>query len=250
MAGSLDGKVVVITGGARGIGREYALGIVREGGKVVIADLLDGEPVVAEIAAAGGEAMSISTDISDENSTNAMAAAAIDRFGRIDVLINNAAMFSETTRGAFHALSVSEWDRTFEVNVRGVWLACKAVYPQMAEQGSGKIINIASNTLYKGTTGFLHYVASKSALIGLSRSLATELGPEGITVNTVSPDLIPNPDLRPTDDTSDKFVVAGRALKRTMVAEDMVGTIVFLCSGGSDFITGQGLVVNGGAYYQ
>ena len=250
MAGSLDGIVVIVTGGARGIGREYALGIVREGGKVVIADLLDGEPVVAEITAAGGEAISISTDISDEASTNAMAAAAIDRFGRIDVLINNAAMFSETTRGSFHALSVSEWDRTFEVNVRGVWLACKAVYPQMAAQGSGKIINIASNTLYKGTPGFLHYVASKSALIGLSRSLATELGPEGITVNTVSPDLIPNPDLRPTDDSSDKFVVAGRALKRTMVAEDMVGTILFLCSGGSDFITGQGLVVNGGAYYQ
>lgn len=250
MAGSLDSKVVIITGGARGIGREYALGVAREGGKVVIADLLDGEPVVAEVTDAGSEAISVSTDVSDEASTNAMAAAAIDRFGRIDVLINNAAMFSETTRGAFSDLTVSEWDRTFEVNVRGVWLACKAVYPQMAEQGSGKIINIASNTLYKGTPGFLHYVASKSALIGLSRSLATELGPDGITVNTVSPDLIPNPDLRPTDDTSDKFVVAGRALKRTMVAEDMVGTIVFLCSSGSDFITGQGLVVNGGAYYQ
>ncbi|MDJ0924918.1 MAG: SDR family oxidoreductase [Acidimicrobiia bacterium] len=250
MGGSLDGSVVIVTGGARGIGREYALGVAREGGKVVVADLLDGEPVVAEIEALGGEALAVTTDVSDEASNDAMAAATIDRFGRIDVLINNAAMFSETTRGPFHELTIAEWDRTFEVNVRGVWLACKAVYPQMSAQGSGKIINIASNTLYKGTTGFLHYVASKSALIGLSRSLATELGPEGITVNTVSPDLIPNPDLRPTDETSDKFVVAGRALKRTMVAEDMVGTIVFLCTRGSDFITGQALVVNGGAYYQ
>ena len=158
-------------------------------------------------------------------------------------------MFSETTRGPFTGLSVDEWDRTFEVNVRGVWLCTKAVYPAMKEQGSGKIINIASNTIFKGTLGFPHYVASKSALLGLTRCLANELGPEGITVNTVSPDLIPNPDLRPTDETSDEFVVAGRALKRTSVAEDMVGTIVYLSSPASDFVTGQSLIVNGGAYF-
>ena len=249
MAGSLDGKVVIVTGGARGIGRAYALGVAKEGGRVVVADLLDGEPVVAEIANTGREAISVTTDVSDELSNEAMAAAAIDRFGRIDVLINNAAMFSETTRGPFHEVSVAEWDKTFEVNVRGVWLACKAVYPQMAKQGSGKIINIASNTVYKGTVGFPHYVASKSALLGLSRSLATELGPDGITVNTISPDLIPNPELRATDAISDEFVVAGRAIKRTQVAEDMVGTVLFFCSAGSDFITGQSLLVNGGAYY-
>ena len=247
--GVLDGKVVIITGGARGIGRAYALGVSAEGAGVMVADLLDGSPVVEEIAAAGGEAVAVTTDVSDEASTVAMAEAAMDRFGRIDVLINNAAMFSETTRGAFTDVSIAEWDRTFEVNVRGVWLCTKAVHPHMAAQGSGKIINIASNTCYKGTVGFPHYVASKSALLGLSRCLATELGPEGITVNTVSPDLIPNPDLRPTDATSDPFVVSGRALKRTQVAEDMVGTIIYLSSAASDFVTGQSLLVNGGAFY-
>ena len=247
--GVLDGKVVIITGGARGIGRAYALGVSAEGAGVVIADLLDGSPVVEEVTASGGEAIAVSTDVSEESSTVAMADAAMDRFGRIDVLINNAAMFSETTRGAFTDVRIAEWDRTFEVNVRGVWLCTKAVYPHMAAQGSGKIINIASNTCYKGTLGFPHYVASKSALIGLSRCLANELGPEGITVNTVSPDLIPNPDLRPTDATSDPFVVSGRAIRRTQVADDMVGTIIYLSSPASDFVTGQSLLVNGGAFF-
>lgn len=247
--GMLDGRVIIITGGARGIGRAYALGVSAEGAKVVIADLLDGSPVVEELADSGGEAMAFTTDVSDEASTEAMAAAAVERFGRIDALINNAAMFSETTRGAFDELTVEEWDRTFEVNVRGVWLCIKAVHPHMAARGYGKIINIASNTCYKGTIGFPHYVASKSALLGLTRCLANELGPDGITVNVVSPDLIPNPDLRPTDAVSDDFVVAGRALRRTQTAEDMVGTIIYLCSSGSDFVTGQGLLVNGGAYF-
>ena len=120
--GVLDGKVTIITGGARGIGRAYALGVSAEGGRVVIADLLDGSPVVEELVASGGEAISVTTDVSDEASTAAMAEAAVERFGRVDVLINNAAMFSETTRGPFTGLSVDEWDRTFEVNVRGVWL--------------------------------------------------------------------------------------------------------------------------------
>ncbi len=247
--GVLDGKVVIITGGARGIGRAYARGVSAEGAAVVVADLLDGSAVVEELAGAGGEAIAVTTDVSDEASTVAMADAAMDRFGRIDVLINNAAMFSETTRGAFTDVSIAEWDRTFEVNVRGVWLCIKAVYPHMVSRGSGKIINIASNTCFKGTLGFPHYVASKSALLGLTRCLANELGPEGITVNTVSPDLIPNPDVRPTDVTSDPFVVAGRALKRTQVAEDMVGTIIYLSSAASDFVTGQSLLVNGGAYF-
>jgi len=247
--GVLDGKVVIITGGARGIGRAYALGVAAEGAGVVIADLLDGSPVVEELAGSGSEALSVTTDVSDESSTAAMAEAAMDRFGRIDVLINNAAMFSETTRGPFTDLTVAEWDRTFEVNVRGVWLCTKAVYPHMAAQGSGKIINIASNTCYKGTLGFPHYVASKSAVLGLTRCLANELGPEGITVNTVSPDLIPNPDLRPTDATSDPFVVSGRAIRRTQVADYMVGTILYLSSPASDFVTGQSLLVNGGAYF-
>ena len=246
---SLEDKVVIITGGARGIGRAYALGIAEEGGKVVIADVLDGQPVVDEIVAAGGQAISVNTDVSDEAANKAMAAAAVEEFGSIDVFIANAAMFSETSRGPFDRLTVAEWDRSFEVNVRGVWLGIRAVHPYMVEQGHGKIITIGSNTIYKGTAGFPHYVATKSALLGLTRCLATEFGPAGITVNCVSPDLIPDPNLRPTDSVSDEYVVAGRALRRTMVVDDMVGTMLYLCSGASDFVTGQSFLVNGGAHY-
>ena len=179
-----------------------------------------------------------------------MAAAAVEAFGTIDVLINNAAYYSQIVRGPFNEVSQQEWDRTFEINVRGAWLACCAVYPHMKQQGSGKIINISSTTCFKGTIGFPHYVASKSALIGLTRCLATELGPDGITVNTVTPDLIPDPSLRPSDEASDRFVVAGRAIKRTQAPDDMVGTVLYLAGSASDFVTGQNIVVNGGAFYQ
>ena len=144
----------------------YAYGVSAEGARVVIADVLDGSPVVGELAGSGGECLSVTTDVSNEASTLAMAQAAMDRFGRIDVLINNAAMFSETTRGPFTDVSIVVWDRTFEVNVRGAWLCIKAVYPHMVARGSGKIINIGSNTCFKGTLGIPHYVASKSALLG------------------------------------------------------------------------------------
>lgn len=249
MGNSLEEKVVIVTGGARGIGRAYALGVAGEGGRVVVADLLDGQPVVDEIVASGGQAIAVTTDVSDEQANKAMAAAAAEAFGRIDVFIANAAMFSETSRGPFDRLTTSEWDRTFEVNVRGVWLGIKAVHPCMAEQGSGKIVTIGSNTIYKGTAGFPHYVASKAALIGLTRCLATEFGPAGITINCLSPDLIPDPTLRPTDTASDEFVVAGRAMRRSMVVDDMVGTMLYLCSSASDFVTGQSFLVNGGAHY-
>ena len=240
----------IVTGGARGLGRAYCLALAGAGFDVVVADLLDGQEAVDEIEAAGGRAIGCLTDISSTADNDALAAAAADAFDTIDVLINNAAYFSETTRGPFNEVPLEEWDRTFEVNVRGVWLTCCAVYPYMQEQGSGKIINIASNTCFKGTVGFPHYVASKSAIIGLTRCLAQELGPHGITVNTVSPDLIPNPSLRPTDTTSDQFVVAGRALKRTQAPEDMIGTLLYLAGSGSDFVTGQNILVNGGAFCQ
>ena len=240
----------IVTGGARGLGRAYCLALAGAGFDVVVADLLEPQEVVDEIEAGGGRAIGCRTDISSAADNDALAAATADAFATIDVLINNAAYFSETTRGPFNEISREEWDRTFEVNVRGVWLTCCAVYPYMQKQGSGKIINIASNTCFKGTVGFPHYVASKSAIIGLTRCLAQELGPHGITVNTVSPDLIPNPSLRPTDATSDQFVVSGRALKRTQAPEDMVGTLLYLAGSGSDFVTGQNILVNGGAFCQ
>ncbi len=243
-------STAIVTGGARGLGLAYCLALAEAGFDIVVADLIDTSDAVSEVEAAGGRAVGVHVDISSAADNDALAAAAVDAFDTIDVLVNNAAYFSETTRGPFNQVSESEWDRTFEVNVRGVWLTCCSVYPYMQQQGSGKIINIASNTCFKGTVGFPHYVASKSAVIGLTRCLSQELGPDGITVNTVSPDLIPNPSLRPTDATSDQFVVAGRAIKRTQEPEDMVGTILYLAGTGSDFVTGQNFLVNGGAYCQ
>ena len=240
----------IVTGGARGLGRVYCLALAGAGFDVVVADLLDTGDAVDEIEAAGGRAIGCRTDISSAADTEALAATAAGEFATIDVLINNAALYSQIVRGPFHEVSQAEWDKTFEVNVRGTWLACRAVYPYMQGQGSGKIINIASTTCFKGTAGFPHYVASKTAIIGLTRCLATELGPDGITVNTVSPDLIPNPSLRPSDEVSDQFVVAERPLKRTQAPEDMVGTILYLAGSGSDFVTGQNIVVNGGAFCQ
>lgn len=240
----------IVTGGARGLGRVYCVALAGAGFDIVVADLLDTAEAVDEISAHGGRAIGCRTDVTSLADNEAMAAAAADAFGTIDVLINNAAYYSQITRGPFNEVSQQEWDRTFEVNVRGAWLACCAVYPHMKKQGSGKIINISSTTCFKGTVGFPHYVASKSAIIGLTRCLAEELGPDGITVNTVTPDLIPDPSLRPSDEVSDKFVVAGRSIKRTQVPDDMVGTILYLAGGGSDFVTGQNIVVNGGAFYQ
>ena len=240
----------IVTGGARGLGRVYCLALAGAGFDVVVADLLDSQEVVDEVEAGGGRAIGCRTDVRSAADNETMAAAAADAFGTIDVLINNAAYYSQIVRGAFNEVSQQEWDRTFEINVRGAWLACCAVYPYMRDQGSGKIINISSTTSFKGTVGFPHYVASKSAIIGLTRCLAAELGPDGITVNTVTPDLIPDPSLRPSDAVSDEFVVAGRAIKRTQVPEDMVGTILYLAGRGSDFVTGQNIVVNGGAFFQ
>ncbi len=240
----------IVTGGARGLGRVYSLALAADGFDVVVADLLDSQDVVNEIVAGGGRAVGCRTDVSSAADNEAMAAAAAEAFGTIDVLINNAAYYSQIVRGPFDEVSVQDWDRAFEINVRGAWLACCAVHPYMKQQQSGKIINISSTTCFKGTVGFPHYVASKSAIVGLTRCLAAELGPDGITVNVVSPDLIPDPSLRPSDQVSDTFVVAGRAIKRTQTPEDMVGTILYLAGDASDFVTGQNIVVNGGAFFQ
>lgn len=247
---SLEGRVSIVTGGAQGIGRAYCLGLAAEGSAVVVADLLEGSGVVEEIEAAGGQALAVEVDVSDKGSTEAMAQAAADRFGRIDALINNAAFFKSATRGSFMDLDIEEWDVAFQVNVRGVWLCCRAVFPYMKEQKYGKIINISSNTVWKGVPGFLHYVSSKSALTGLTRSLAVELGEHNIGVNTVAPDFIPDEEMLQSRGTHDEEVIAQRTLKRRQVPEDMVGTVVFLAGPGSDFITGQSFLVNGGAHFQ
>jgi 3-oxoacyl-[acyl-carrier protein] reductase len=249
--GQLDGSVAIITGGARGIGRAYALGFAREGAAIAVADMGDAEPCVAEIEAAGGRAMAVRVDVTDEASTAAMAAAVLERFGTIDILVNNAGHFRYAKRGPFMEIPVDEWDRAFDVNVRGTWLCIKAVFPTMRDKGAGKILNISSMTAWKGNANFLHYVSSKAAIIGLTRALALEVGPLGINVNTLVPEYIPH-DLEYAQDLPqiDAKVVAQRVFKRTQVPDDMVGAAVFLCSSGASFITGQSLLVNGGTQFQ
>lgn len=248
----LSGKVAIVTGGARGIGRAYCLGLASRGCQVAVADLSSGTAVVDEIRGAGGSAMSVETDVSDHNSVERMAIAVHERLGRIDFLINNAGHFRYASRGLpFEDIEVAEWDRSFAVNVRGTWLSSRAVVPYMKSLGSGRIVNVSSQVVWRGTPGFLQYVAAKSAIIGLTRSLATELGEFNIGVNAVAPDWIPHDlEYAVAHPEIDERIVSRRAFKRTQVPEDMVGIVLFLVGPGSGFITGQTFLVNGGSLYQ
>ena len=244
----LDGQVVIVTGGAGGIGSAYCRGLAAEGASLVVADLVDGSGMVAEAEELGAKAISVRVDVSDVASTEAMAAATVDAFGRIDALVNNAAFYLSLTQGPMEEISPDEWDLCFAVNVKGSWLCARAVAPTMRAQKSGKIVNIASMTVNDGTPGFLHYVASKAAIWGLTRSLARELGDDGISVNTLTPDYIPHDaEYAAKQPHVDGLITARRAFKRTQVPDDMVGTLLYLVSPWSDFVTGQNIWVNGGS---
>ena len=183
----LEDRVVIVTGAARGIGRVYAKAAAAEGAKVVVSDVLDGEEAVEEIRKGGGEAMYVRADVSDEQSVNALARSAYDRYGRVDGLVNNAARVADIRLGGFDEVSVEEWDAVMAVNVKGPWLAARAVYPFMKARGAGKIINIASGAPFKGNPLFSHYSVSKGAVLALTRVLARSMGKDGICVNTVAP---------------------------------------------------------------
>jgi NAD(P)-dependent dehydrogenase (short-subunit alcohol dehydrogenase family) len=249
--GALDGRVAIVTGGTRGIGRAYTLGLAAERASVMVADVQDGDEVVREVEEAGGSADWVKADVSDQASTEAMAKATMDRFGRIDILVNNAAIYTTIKRARFDELDIDEWERAFSVNVRGPWLCARAVYPFMKAQSSGKIINVSSTTVFDGTPNFVHYVAGKAAVIGLSRALAREMGDDHISVNTVTPDYTPHDAAYAlTQPHLDEILLQRRCFKRTQVPDDMVPIVVFLAGPGSDFITGQNFLVNGGGVFQ
>ena len=247
-----EGKVAVITGAAHGIGLAYARRLAAEGANVVIADL-DGsaaKAVAEELSASGPKALGIECDVSDEASLQAMVGETVDAFGRLDVLINNASMFSVVpmSRVGFEEIEREEWAKMMDVNVAGTWLATKAVVPEMRKNGYGKIVNISSAVVFKGVPMRVHYVASKAAVIGLTRTLARELGPDGITVNCIAPGTTlseENPSEEVIAMRSKK--VGERAISRLQLPEDLVGAMAFLASEDSDFVTGQTLVVDGGA---
>ncbi len=248
----LKDQVLIVTGGAHGIGRAYCEGLAGEGARVVVADI-DGngaDAVAAALGEAGHDALAVAADVSQPESTDNMAQAAMERFGRIDGLINNAAMFQRPamSRVPFDQIPVEEWDRLMAINLRGVFLCCRAVVPHMKDQQSGKIVNISSGTVYFGSTNLLHYVTSKAGVIGLTRGLARELGDFNINVNAIAPGLtISMDESNDVRSGMNQQRIQARALKRSEVPEDLVGAAVFLCSSESDFMTGQTMVVDGGA---
>ncbi|TAJ88669.1 glucose 1-dehydrogenase [bacterium] len=247
----LKDTVIIVTGGGVGIGRAYSMGLAKEGAKVVVADIQEGEAqkVAGEIKQGGGEALAVPVDVTSEEKTRAMADTTLQKYGRIDVLVNNAALYSAIKKKPFSEISEEEWDRVMAVNLKGLFLCVQAVYPTMKKQGKGKIINISSGTVLGGTPFFLHYVTSKAGVIGFTRALAREVGSDNICVNAITPGLtISGPQqegvLTP-EQLQDRR--RRRSFQRDQYPQDLVGTVIFLSSADSDFITGQTINVDGGA---
>jgi 3-oxoacyl-[acyl-carrier protein] reductase len=241
-------KSVIITGGGGKIGKAYAMAFAKEGAKLCLPDIAGADHVVKAIRDMGGTAISMQCDVSDEKSVKAMADETAKQFGTVDVLINNAAYFMTVWKGPFWEMAVEEFDKAMAVNVRGSWLCAKAVVPYMQKQKRGKIINISSNVALTGNPNYIHYVTSKGALIAMTRAMARELGDFNICVNTVSPGFTVT-EGRQVDPEYQRVRNQVRSFKRTQVEGDVVGTVLFLASSDSDFMTGQLLNVDGGAHF-
>jgi 3-oxoacyl-[acyl-carrier protein] reductase len=243
------GRSVLITGGGKGLGKVYAEEFAKAGAHVTAADIdvKAAEAVAAALHGSGLSALGLGVDVADEDSTKAMAKAALDRFGAIDVLINNASLMSVLPRRSWLEIPVDEWDRVMAVNLRGMFLCCRAVFPAMQAQKRGKIVNISSSRVWEGAPNRLHYTTSKAGVIGLTRALAREVGEFGITVNALTPGMTQSE--TQVASSSGNYLatrVAGRAIERVQVPADLVGAVMFLSSAASDFMTGQTINVDGG----
>lgn len=239
-------RTIVITGAATGIGQAFAVGCAAQGANVVVADLNAADETVAAVEAAGGRALAVRVDVADNDSVQAMAQAALQRFGRIDGLINNAAYFREVKLTPFEELDPAQWDRIFQVNVKGVWQCCKAVMPAMRERGSGSIVNIASVVAVAGQPGYLHYVATKGAVLSMTKGLAKECGAAGVRVNVIAPGFVLTDATRNRPVEWQQSFLKARALQREQRPDDLVGTALYLLSDLAGFVSGQTVVVDGG----
>ncbi|MGQ0652321.1 MAG: SDR family NAD(P)-dependent oxidoreductase [Betaproteobacteria bacterium] len=249
----LKDKVAIVTGAARGLGRAYAEALAREGAAVVAGDVRDCAGTVEAIRQSGGRALAVALEVTSLDSCRAMADAALKGFGRIDALVNNAALYAELKGGRFDQLDEAQWDRVMQVNVKGVWNGCRAVVPAMREQKSGSVINISSLAPVYGLPYALDYAVSKGAVIAMTRSLARELGRDWIRVNAVAPSAVM------TEATKEFFgeklekakqvIASGQSLQRNLDTGDLTGTIVYLVSDASRFVTGQTIMVDGGTVF-
>ena len=247
---TVENKVVLITGAARGLGREYAVSLAAAGARVVAGDVLDCAATVAAASEAGGQAIGVALDVTDMDSATAMARAALDAYGTIDALVNNAALYGALRGGRFNAIAEAAWDAAMAVNVKGIWNCCKAVVEAMRAAGGGSIVNVASLAATYGMPYALHYTTSKAAVIGLTRGLARELGRDNIRVNALAPSAVL------TEGTNEFFgdkldralqaVKAQQTIQRNLVPADLTGTMAWLLSDDSAFITGQTIAIDGG----
>jgi NAD(P)-dependent dehydrogenase (short-subunit alcohol dehydrogenase family) len=250
--GRLDGRVAILTGGAKGIGAHYARALAAEGARLMIVDIADGEGLAEGLAREHGanSVASRRADVSDESAVRTLVAETMNRFGKIDVLINNAALFAPLQEQKCTEIDAALWDRVMAINLRGPFLMVKHVAPHMAAQGYGKIINIGSGTAFRGIPWMLHYVTSKGGIMAMTRALSRELGEQGIRVNTLAPGFTMSETVIAENpghvETARARAVASRALKRDETPQDLLGALVFLASADSDFITGQTIAVDGG----
>ena len=249
----LKDKVAIVTGAARGLGRAYAEALAREGAAVVAGDVRDCAETVEMIKDAGGRALGLALDVSKLDSCKAMAAAALKEFGRVDALVNNAALYANLKGGRFDQLDEAQWDQVMQVNIKGVWNCCRAVVPAMRAQKSGSVINISSLAPVYGLPYALDYSMSKGAVIAMTRSLARELGRDWVRVNAVAPSAVMTEGTKEFFgeklDKAKQVIAQGQSLQRNLETGDLTGTIVYLVSDASKFVTGQTIMVDGGTVF-
>jgi NAD(P)-dependent dehydrogenase (short-subunit alcohol dehydrogenase family) len=247
--GRVEGKTAIVTGSAQGIGATYAKALAGEGARVVVVDIVDPAPVAETILETGGEAMGVHGDISEPSTVADMVRRTMETYGRIDILVNNAAILNSLKMKPFEEIPVAEWDTLMRVNVRGTFQCAQAVVPDMRRRQYGKIINIASSVVMSGATGFLHYVSAKGAVMAMTKALARELGDDNICVNALAPGLVMSEGVERSPEWTPERrqrAIDRRCVRRTQVPDDLVGAMLFLASSASDFVTGQTLVVDGG----